>query len=381
MLRRLGPDWFNKLVLLCALIAIVYLGLRVNRLEALVTPIAPGNARQPLVVPRAKLAEFEQVTTELFRKASGSVAHITTLALQSNPFELKALEVPRGTGSGFVWDELGHIVTNFHVVRGASGAKVTLEDHSVWTAQLVGASSRHDLAVLRVAGAASRARPIPIGASNDLAVGQMVIAIGSPFGLDYTLSTGVISGLGREIPGMMGLPIRGAIQTDAAINPGNSGGPLLDSSGRLIGVNTMIVSPSGSSAGVGFAVPVDTVARIVPQLIRFGREVRPILGVEIAEDNVARRLGVRGGALILKIGADSPAARAGLRGTELDASGRIHVGDVIVAVENAKVDSKAAIYGALDVKQPGDKVALRVVRGGEVIGVELVLGSNVDGEG
>jgi S1-C subfamily serine protease len=258
---------------------------------------------------------------------------------------------------------------------------VTLEDHSVWNAQLVGFSRRHDLAVLKVPGAASRARPLPIGTSRDLLVGQMVVAIGSPFGLDYTLSTGVISGLGREIPGMMGLPIHNAVQTDAAINPGNSGGPLLDSSGRLIGINTAIYSPSGASAGVGFAVPVDTVTRIVPQLIRFGREVRPVLGVQLAEDDLTRRFGLRG-ALVLKITPGSPAAKAGMRETVRELpSGRIRLGDVIVALDGTKVGNGIELYGALDNKQPGDHATLGVLRDGEATTVDIVLGSNVEDEG
>jgi S1-C subfamily serine protease len=380
MRRRLGGDWFTKFILLCALVAISYLGVRMYRLEQLITPLSSGTAPVPRVVPRAKLADIEKLTTDLFKHASKSVVHITTVEIKTDFFQLRPLEIPRGTGSGFVWDEQGDIVTNFHVVETANSARVTLEDHSVWPAQLVGYSRRHDLAVLKVAGAASRVTPVPIGSSRDLLVGQMVVAIGSPFGLDYTLSTGVISGLGREIPGMMGLPIRGAIQTDAAINPGNSGGPLLDSSGRLIGVNTAIVSPSGTSAGVGFAVPVDTVTRIVPQLIRFGREVRPVLGVEVAQDALTERLGLRG-ALLLKVFPDSPAAAAGLRGTERDPTGRIRVGDVIVAIDDIKVAEAAGVYRALDQKQPGDKVVVRIFRDGEQIAAELVLGSNIDSEG
>jgi S1-C subfamily serine protease len=373
--------WLTKLVLLFALLAIGYLSLKVRRLERLVSPRSEGQARPPLIAPRAQLADIERMTTQLFRQASGSVVHITTLELHTDPFELNVLEVPKGTGSGFVWDEQGDIVTNFHVVQGGSGARVTLEDQSVWDAQLVGFSRRHDLAVLKIVGAASRARPLPIGTSRDLLVGQMVIAIGSPFGLDYTLSTGVISGLGREIPGMNGLPIHGAIQTDAAINPGNSGGPLLDSAGRLIGINTAIFSPSGASAGVGFAVPVDTVTRIVPQLIRFGREVRPVLGVELAEDNLARRFGLRG-ALVLKVTPGSPAAKAGIRETirELP-SGRIRLGDVIVSLDGAQVGNATELYGALDNKQPGDHATLGVLREGQASSIEIVLGSNVEEEG
>lgn len=376
---RPGP-LLQRLALLLALAAVAYLGVKVQRLEQLVLPVSEGEVERPRIVARGELSDIEQHTTELFRNASPSVVHITTLNVAADPFQLRVLEVPRGTGSGFVWDAQGHLVTNLHVVQGAGAARVTLSDQSVWPAQLVGASRRNDLAVLKVPAAVTRARALPVGSSSDLVVGQMAVAIGSPFGLDYTLSTGVISGLGREIPGMMGLPIRGAIQTDAVINPGNSGGPLLDSSGRLIGVNTAILSPTGVSVGIGFAVPVDTVARIVPQLIRYGSEVRPVIGVELAEDDLTRRLGLRG-ALVLDVVPDSPAERAGLRGTlrELP-SGRIQIGDVIVGLDEVAIDGKAALHEALDSKQPGDRVQLRVLRQGESLSLSLVLGSNVEGE-
>jgi S1-C subfamily serine protease len=265
------------------------------------------------------------------------------------------------------------------VIQGASAARVTLPDQSVWDAKPIGVSPRQDLAVLRIDGAIGRAKGLPIGTSHDLVVGQLVLAIGSPFGLDYTLSTGIISGLGREIPGLSGLPIHGAIQTDAAINPGNSGGPLLDSEGRLIGINTSILSPSGASAGIGFAVPVDTVARIVPQLIQYGKEIRPVLGIDFADDDIARRLGVRG-ALVVRVAENGPAARAGIVGTTQEyPSGRIHLGDVITGLNDKRVDSSQDVLVALDDRQPGDKVVLQVVRGGsEKLSVPLELGNNVD---
>ena len=370
-----------RLALLFALVTVGYLAFRVERLERLVLPVSEGPAPAPIVAPRGDLAEAERHTIELFRRAASSVVHITTLRVETDPFQLRVLEVPRGTGSGFLWDGQGHVVTNLHVVQGAGGARITLPDHSEWPAQLVGVSRRYDLAVLKVPAAVARARALPIGSSSDLVVGQMVIAIGSPFGLDYTLSTGVISGLGREFPGMMGLPIRGAIQTDAVINPGNSGGPLLDSGGRLIGVNTAILSPTGVSAGIGFAVPVDTVARIVPQLIRHGREVRPVLGVELSEDDIVRRLGLRG-ALVLSVAPESPAARAGVRGTVRELpSGRIRLGDLIVGLDDLEVHDQSGLHAALDTKQPGDRVTLRVRREGEVLALQVVLGSNVASDG
>ena len=368
------------LVLVLALAAVAYLAVQVHRLELLVRPISGGAPPKVLVVPHGKLSELERSTTQLFREAAQSVVHITTLDIETDPFKLRVLEVPRGTGSGFLWDDQGDIVTNLHVVRTASTARVTLYDHSVWPAQLVGTSPRHDLAVLKVPGAVAHAKALPVGASNDLLVGQSVLAIGSPFGLDYTLSTGVISGLGREIAGESGLPIRGVIQTDAAINPGNSGGPLLDSSGRLIGINTAILSPSGVSAGIGFAVPVDTVARVVPQLIQYGHEVRPMIGVELADDDLVRRLGMRG-ALVLRVVPNSPADHAGVHGTTRDPNtGRLRLGDVIVGVDDRRVDRAFALYGALDLEQPGSNVQLHIMRDGEPLDLAVEVGSNVDAQ-
>ena len=237
------------LAVVALVLAIAYLSVRVEALEkqlAGTRPLRSGSGQQPPpVAPRAELSDLEKSTIDLFSARSASVVHITIVQVRTDPFRLNALEVPRGTGSGFVWDKQGHVVTNFHVIQGADGARVTLHDHSVWNAKLVGVSPRNDVAVLRIETPVASLTPISVGSSHDLAVGQQVFAIGSPFGLDYTLSTGIISGLGREIDGVTGIPITGAIQTDAAINPGNSGGPLLDSSGRLIGMNTSIAQPLG----------------------------------------------------------------------------------------------------------------------------------------
>jgi S1-C subfamily serine protease len=346
-----------------------YLSVRVQTLEselAALRPVrTPSGSSLPLpVIPRAELSDLEKSTIALFSARSAAVVNITTIAVRSDPFRLNALEVPRGTGSGFIWDEGGHVITNFHVIDRADGARVTLSDHSVWNAKLVGISPRNDIAVLRIEPTGGVLSHIVLGSSHDLAVGQQVFAIGSPFGLDYTLSTGVISGLGREIEGVTGLPIRGAIQTDAAINPGNSGGPLLDSSGRLIGMNTSILSPSGASAGIGFAVPVDTINRVVPQLIKFGRELRPTIGAEFADDAVTRRLGLSGG-LVLRVAQGSPAARAGLLPTQQDPrTGRITLGDLIVGVDGAPVQNSADLYLALETHKQGDQVRLALQREG-----------------
>jgi S1-C subfamily serine protease len=320
----------------------------------------------PEAVPRAvtargELSADEQATIELFRQASPSVVYITSLAIQRDIFSLNLFEIPRGTGSGFIWDQDGHIITNFHVIQGASGARVTLADHSDWDAQLVGADPDHDLAVLFISAPKRSLKPIAVGTSADLQVGQKVFAIGNPFGLDQTLTTGIISALGREITAVTGRTISGVIQTDAAINPGNSGGPLLDSTGRLIGVNTAIYSPSGSSAGIGFAVPVDTVNRVAPQLIRHGRVIRPGLGVRVADDAIARRLNLPG-VLIMQVEKDSPAARAGMRGTRRDASGRWQIGDVIIALGERRIRTSDDLLDALDAHQVGETVTVVIVR-------------------
>jgi S1-C subfamily serine protease len=230
-----------------------------------------NNGEPRVVTARGDLAAEEKANIELFRQASPSVVYITVLSRRLDAFSLNVYEIPEGTGSGFIWDDQGHIITNFHVIRNAQAAQVTLADHSTYNAGLVGIAPNKDLAVLKIDAPKKLLRPLPIGTSHDLVVGQKTFAIGNPFGLDQTLTTGVVSALGREIRSATRQPIAGVIQTDAAINPGNSGGPLLDSAGRLIGVNTAIYSPSGAYAGIGFAIPVDTVNEVIPLLIRQGK--------------------------------------------------------------------------------------------------------------
>lgn len=264
---------------LLSLLFILFIVLAAS-LGTLLAKTAGTTPAQPrAIAPRGELTADERNTVEIFALTSPSVVHITTARQALNLFTLNVLEIPQGTGSGFVWDEAGHVVTNFHVIQGADAARVTLADQSTWRAKLVGVYPDRDLAVLRIDAPPERLHPIPIGESKGLKVGQKVLAIGNPFGLDQSLTTGVVSALNREIESITGRTIRGVIQTDAAINPGNSGGPLLDSAGRLIGVNTAIYSPSGASAGIGFAIPVDEVNRIVPRLIREGRIRRPVLGI------------------------------------------------------------------------------------------------------
>ena len=321
----------------------------------------PNAAPRP-ITPRGALNAEERATIAFFRQASPSVVYITTLVRQRDFFSLNIAEIPQGSGSGFIWDQEGHIITNFHVIQEASRAKVTLADHSVWDAQLVGVAPDHDLAVLYIKAPKHQLRPLAIGTSADLQVGQSVFAIGNPFGLDQTLTTGIISALGREIHATTGRTIAGVIQTDAAINPGNSGGPLLDSTGRLIGVNMAIVSPSGSNAGIGFAVPVDTVNRIVPQLIRQGEITRAGLGVRIGDDRVSRRLNLPG-VLIIEVDKGSAAEAAGLRSTQVDAKGGVKLGDVIVAIDGERIETSDDLFNAMEKHAVGDVVKVTVLRG------------------
>jgi S1-C subfamily serine protease len=333
---------------------------------------APARSTPRPVSPRGDLAPAEQTTIELFKKASPSVVYITTTAIRRNLFTLDEFEIPRGTGSGFIWDRAGHVVTNFHVVATPDAVvyKVRLADQSEWDAKRVGEEPDKDLAVLRIDAPSSRLTPIAIGTSRDLQVGQFVLAIGNPFGLDHTLTTGVISALGRTIRSVTGTRIFGVIQTDAAINPGNSGGPLLDSAGRLIGVNTSIASMTNSSAGVGFAVPVDIVNEVVPQLIAHGRVIRPILGVELVDNpQVARfvaELGFPGGVMIKSVHEGSGADRAGLRGIHEDEDGETVPGDIILEVEGRPISGYPDLRETIDEQKAGDVVKVKVWREGKV---------------
>jgi S1-C subfamily serine protease len=324
------------------------------------------------VAPRGELSQGEKSIIALFRQASPSVVHITAISVQRDLFTLNLYQIPEGTGSGFIWDNSGNIITNFHVIQNADAAQVTLGDQTMWKARRVGVAPDKDLAVLRIDAAASRLQPIPVGTSKDLQVGQSVLAIGNPFGLDQSLTTGVISALGREIESVTRRPIQGVIQTDAAINPGNSGGPLLDSAGRLIGVNTAIYSPSGASAGIGFAIPVDTVNRIVPELIRYGKVIRPGIGVQIAEEQIADRLGVKG-VLVVDVMPGSAAARAGIRPTRREGSGRVRLGDVITAINGKKVESPNELFILLENYKVGDVINISLLRDGQVVQTKVAL--------
>ena len=331
----------------------------------------PPQAVPRAVADRGPLGAGEQETIELFEAASPSVVYITTVRFGRDRFSRNLLEIPQGTGSGFVWDDQGHVVTNFHVLHGAQIARVMLDDQSIWEAKLVGVSRDKDLAVLLIEAPTEALHAIRIGTSDDLKVGQKVLAIGNPFGLDHTLTTGIISGLGREIQSVAGRPIQDVIQTDAAINPGNSGGPLLDSGGRLIGVNTMIYSPSGVYAGVGFAVPVDTVNRIVPELIAHGKVVRPGLGVRI-DGYLNERLGHEG-VIVRDVLRRSAAERAGIKGIRWGHFGRYRLGDVIVAIDDEKVSDSDDLFNILDKRKIGETVKVSLENDGRRREVTLKL--------
>ena len=327
------------------------------------------------VQARGELLAEEQSTIGLFEASKGSVVYISTQEQVMDFWTRNVMTVPRGTGSGFVWDERGHIVTNLHVISGGSQAVVKLSDGRDFAARFVGGSSAHDLAVLSIDIPDRGPAPIPVGTSHDVQVGQKVFAIGNPFGLDWTLTTGIVSALDRSLTGDDGKVIQHLIQTDAAINPGNSGGPLLDSAGRLIGINTAIYSPSGASAGIGFAVPVDTVNRVVPQLIANGKYAPPSLGIEVDEvlnRAVARQLGITG-AVIFQVHPGSGGAKAGLRGVRMGRRDSIIPGDIILGIDGRKVENGAQLGAFLDDYAVGDSVTLRLWREGKELDLQATL--------
>jgi S1-C subfamily serine protease len=321
---------------------------------------------QPLPPLPQELTGEERRDIEVFRRASASVVFITSIAVQRDLFSADVNQIPQGTGSGFVWDDKGHIVTNFHVIQQGDRFGVTLADQSEWDAKVVGAAPEKDLAVLQIEAPTEKLVPLPIGRSRDMLVGQRVLAVGNPFGLDHSLTVGVVSALGRELTSPIGRKIRDVIQTDAAINPGNSGGPLLDSSGRLVGVNTAIYSPSGASSGIGFAIPVDTVARLIPQLIEKGRASVAGIGVQLnpALDRYARRAGIEG-VVVFDVVEGSPAEKAGIEGVRAIRGRRVTLGDVILAVNGKRMRTAEDLLDAFDQVGPGHEVTLTVARDGK----------------
>ena len=365
-------------------------GRRFIRQAACTVPLIPVLTRRPQLlrcyeeaedkdVP-AYYSEDEKRTIELFERCSPSVVHITTqLDVPTNWFEIARID--SGAGSGFIWDREGHIVTNYHVIRNARRANVTLFDHTVLDAELVGAEPDVDIAVLKVDFSRTKSNgntvsPVVVGKSSTLRVGQRVFAIGNPFGLDQSLSEGVVSGVGRQIEGVGGRIIKNVIQTDAAINPGNSGGPLLDGNGRFIGINTMIASQSGAWSGIGFAVPSATVTRTVSQIIKYGRAIRPWLGLSLAPMTITQR-GKRQkteGVLVISVQVGSPADAAGIRGTVRDPySGSIVMGDEIVEIDGKQVVDPEQVSDVVENKAVGDRIELRIKRDGSYKTVSVTL--------
>ncbi len=371
-LRLLGLAAAGLLVVVAGL-ALVVLGRSLGRSEPRL--VLDPDAAPRAIQQREGLATTETDNIALFQRAGPSVVHIDTSRGELGTGLLDVLsDMPDGIGSGVLWDEQGYVVTNWHVVREAASSIIRLEDGSEWKAVLIGTAPDYDLAVLKIDAPADRLTPIDLGTSSDLRVGQRALAIGYPFGLDQTLTEGIVSGLDRTIRGPEGNLVGGLIQTDAAINPGNSGGPLLDSAGRMIGVNTALVSPTGVYSGVGFAVPVDLVNRIVPRILATGSAPRPGLGILLAPDELARRFGFQG-ALISGVLGGSPAERAELRPTMAYADGRVQLGDVIVSVDEMVISNRMELQTALSRFEVGQRVRLGILRGTERLNVEVELGS------
>lgn len=361
------PGWLKiLLILMIAWIVADILGIspfRQSRVEL-----------RPVTQPEGNLGADEMATMDVFRRISSSVVYITNKRFQRNIFSFTVKEIPQGTGSGFLWDDMGHIVTNFHVIYKAHEIEVTLQNGKSYDAHFVGADPDHDIAVLQINPKNLDIPPVMIGSSKDLQVGQKVLAIGNPFGLDSTLTTGIISALGRTIQSMTERYIYDVIQTDAAINPGNSGGPLLDSFGRLIGMNTAIISPSGSYAGIGFAVPVDTINRVATKLINTGKVERPGLGVTLIPDRIMSRLGFEGVG-ILHVDKGSSAEAAGLKATVSLPDGRVKMGDVITRCDDTEIKNEDDLVKVLDRYDVGDEVELAIIRGNSKITKRVILQS------
>lgn len=369
---RPDPFVYRLIILALTIAALMLLWRALPLIESIFAPESGGTRT---VTARGDLALDERATIELFEQSRDSVVFISTTKLVRDFWTRNVFEVPRGNGSGFFWDDAGHIVTNFHVIQGASEATVKLADGRDYKAALIGVSPSHDIAVLKIGVGFKRPSPIPIGTSFDLKVGQKVFAIGNPFGLDWTLTTGIISALDRSLASENGSAIEHLIQTDAAINPGNSGGPLLDSAGRLIGINTAIYSPSGASAGIGFAVPVDTIMRVVPQIIDKGKYIRPSLGISVDErfnDRIVRSLNIQG-VVILNIAPGSAAEKAGLKGAIISVEGSITPRDIIIAINGKKVDSVSKLLARIDDFNVGDTVTLTVYRNEQIREVNINL--------
>ena len=320
-----------------------------------------------------KLGPDERNNIAIFDRVSPSVVYISSEALRYSFFTTDVYKIPQGVGTGFIWDNHGHIVTNYHVISSADSVVVRLISQKQYTAKLVGASPAKDLAVLKIDAPAAELPPIALCGDEPILVGQKVLAIGNPFGFDHSLTVGVVSALGREMETAGGRKINGVIQTDAAINPGNSGGPLLNSSGEIIGVNTMIYSPSQSSAGIGFAVPLDIVKKIIPQLIQYGKVQRVGLGINVLPDHLLSRFGLTRGVMIYQIAKGSTADKAELKGLRGKHDGSVLAGDVIISVDGSQIEDTNHLLDIFEKFNPGDPVKLEILRDGELIRLTVLL--------
>jgi S1-C subfamily serine protease len=357
----------RRFVLFAAIIAGILVALTVSNINIRYGPWTNSTART--IDQRGPLSEAERANIELFERVSPSVVQVAARSAVTNPFaEDEGAEAGgAASGTGFVWDNSGHVVTNNHVVQNGREVAVRFASGEVAQASIVGVAPNYDLAVLRIRNPRQLPPPVALGSSNDLKVGQIAFAIGNPFGLDQSLTSGIISALKRRLPTSSGREITNVIQTDTAINPGNSGGPLLDSAGRLIGVNTAIISPSGSSAGIGFAVPADIVNRVVPELIKNGRVPTPGIGIVAASEAVTTRMGVEG-VIIVRTAPGSPAERAGIRGVDF-ASGAL--GDVIVQVDGKPVHRLSDLTDQIEQVGAGKSVRITLKRGSDTRDVDV----------
>ncbi|MDH4469239.1 MAG: trypsin-like peptidase domain-containing protein [Bacteriovoracaceae bacterium] len=314
------------------------------------------------------LQEIDKSFISIYKESVPSVVNVTNVKKFRDSFFGDTYQQETGGGTGFIWNDEGYIVTNFHVVQDPNATFMIsfYKTKEQLEARVVGVEPKLDVAVLKVKKLPAGTKPISVGKSGNLQVGQMSSAIGNPLGLDYTFTTGVVSALGRKIDGIGGVKISNMIQTDAAINPGNSGGPLINSSGELIGMNTMIFSASGTSAGLGFAVPVDSISRVVPDLIKFGKIIRPALGIVPLPDQYLSHLKLdQKGLVVAAIPEGSNAEKAGLRGMRRDRRGQIFMGDIITKIDDQSIESVDSIFEILDKYKIGDVVKLTIIREGE----------------
>jgi len=352
----------RRFALFVAIVAAVLVALTLSNIRY--SPWTNSTARS--VDQRGPLSDAERANIELFERVSPSVVQVVARSAAANP-----LDEDEGTGAasgtGFIWDNDGHVVTNNHVVQNGSEVAVRFASGEVAQAEIIGVAPNYDLAVLRIKKSRQLPPPVALGSSTELKVGQSAFAIGNPFGLDQSLTSGIISALKRRLPTSSGREIANVIQTDTAINPGNSGGPLLDSAGRLIGVNTAILSPSGTSAGIGFAIPVDIVNRVVPELIKNGRVPTPGIGIVAASEAVSTRLGIEG-VIIVRTAPGSPAERAGIRGVDLGSGA---LGDVIVQADGKPVHRLSDLTDQIEQVGAGKSIRISLKRGSQTRDIDI----------